>query len=135
MKATFDSNKYISPLLSVSDLTFTSFLTELTGSYVGRAIDMAEAPYNTLRFSYEGFLPKGTKIVPRYSTDNGETWKTLSSPPKTQKANNEFTRYVYDEKVTSGAKYKKLQVRLDLSTENSFLRPRCRRLMVTTRDE
>lgn len=135
LKATFDANKYISPLLSVSDLTFTSFLTELTGSYVGRAIDMAEAPYNTVRFSYEGFLPKGAKIVPRYSADNGETWKTFTTQPKTQKANNEFTRYVFDEKVTTGEKYKKLQVRLDLSTENSFLRPRCRRLMVTTRDE
>ncbi|AHY25651.1 hypothetical protein 812_123 [Staphylococcus phage 812] len=135
LRATFESNRYISPLMSSSDLTFTTFLTELTGSYVGRAIDMTEAPYNTVRFSYEAFLPKGTKVVPKYSADDGKTWKTFTKSPTTTRANNEFTRYVIDEKVKSSGTNTKLQVRLDLSTENSFLRPRVRRLMVTTRDE
>jgi hypothetical protein len=135
LRATFESNKYISPLMSSNDLTFTTFLTQLTGSYVGRAIDMTEAPYNTIRFSYEAFLPKGAKVVPKYSDDDGKTWKTFSTSPTTVKANNEFTKYTIDEKVKSSGKNTKLQVRLDLSTENSFLRPRVRRLMVTTRDE
>ena len=135
LRATFESNRYISPLMSSSDLTFTTFLTELTGSYIGRAIDMTEAPYNTVRFSYEAFLPKGTKVVPKYSDDDGKTWKTFTKSPTTTRANNEFTRYVIDEKVKSSGTNTKLQVRLDLSTENSFLRPRVRRLMVTTRDE
>src|SRR5699024_6256166 len=135
LKATFKSNRYISPLMSVSDLTFTTFLTELTGSYIGRAIDMSEAPYNTIRFSNEAFLPKSTKVVPRYSDDDGKTWKTFTKSPTIKRTNNEFSQYVIDEKVKSSGKNTKLQVRLDLSTENSFLRPRVRRLMVTTRDE
>ena len=135
LRATFESNRYISPLMSSSDLTFTTFLTELTGSYIGRAIDMTEAPYNTIRFSYEAFLPRGTKVIPKYSDDDGKTWKTFTKSPTTTRANNEFTRYVIDEKVKSSGTNTKLQVRLDLSTENSFLRPRVRRLMVTTRDE
>ncbi|XWX32459.1 hypothetical protein HAURGOUW_CDS0006 [Staphylococcus phage PG-2021_31] len=135
LRATFKSNRYISPLMSVSDLTFTTFLTELKGSYVGRAIDMSEAPYNTIRFSYEAFLPKGTKVVPRYSDDDGKTWKTFTKAPSIKRTNNEFSQYVIDEKVKASGKNTKLQVRLDLSTENSFLRPRVRRLMVTTRDE
>ncbi|XWX29932.1 hypothetical protein NHYGZSKF_CDS0100 [Staphylococcus phage PG-2021_15] len=135
LRATFKSNKYISPLMSVSDLSFTTFLTELSGSYIGRGIDMTEAPYNYIRFSYEGFLPKGCKIVPRYSVDDGITWKTFTTIPKTTTANNEFIKYSYDEKVNSNSTYKKLKVRLDLSTENSFLRPSVRRLMVTTRNE
>ncbi|MGI4427136.1 hypothetical protein ACR2WJ_27380, partial [Klebsiella pneumoniae] len=61
--------------------------------------------------------------------------KTFTKSPTTTRANNEFTRYVIDEKVKSSGTNTKLQVRLDLSTENSFLRPRVRRLMVTTRDE
>ena len=135
LRATFKSNKYISPLMSVSDLTFTTFLTELSGAYIGRGIDMTEAPYNHIRFSYEAFLPKGAKVIPKYSVDEGSTWKTFTTQPKTITANNEFVRYTYDEKVNSSSTYKKLKVRLDLSTENSFLRPSVRRLMVTTRDE
>lgn len=135
LRATFESNRYISPLMSSNDLTFTTFLTELTGSYIGRAIDMTEAPYNTIRFSYEAFLPRGTKVVPKYSTDDGKTWNTFTKSATTTRANNEFTRYTIDEKVNSQTTNTKLQVRLDLSTENSFLRPRVRRLMVTTRDE
>ncbi|QLF87748.1 hypothetical protein BESEP8_00200 [Staphylococcus phage vB_SepM_BE08] len=135
LKATFDSNKYISPFMTVSDLTFTTFLTQLSGSYIGRAIDMSEAPYNTMRFSYEAFLPKGTKVVPKYSSDNGKTWKTFSSRPQVKQSNNEFYRYTIDEKVKDTGTNTQLQVRLDLSTENSFLRPRVRRLMVTTRNE
>ena len=135
LKATFDSNKYISPFMTVSDLTFTTFLTQLSGSYIGRAIDMSEAPYNTIRFSYEAFLPKGTKVVPKYSSDNGKTWKTFSSRPQVKQSNNEFYRYTIDEKVKDKGTNTQLQVRLDLSTENSFLRPRVRRLMVTTRNE
>lgn len=135
LRATFKSNRYVSPLMSVSDLTFTTFLTEMTGSYIARAIDMSEAPYNYLRFIYEAFTPRGAKVIPRYSTDNGKTWKTFKASPKTQVSNNEFTRYTYEEKVNSTSTFNKLQVRLDLSTENSFLRPRIRRLMTTTHNE
>ena len=135
LRATFKSNRYVSPLMAVSDLTFTTFLTELRGSYVGRAVDMSEAPYNTIRFSYEAFLPKGATVIPRYSKDNGKTWNTFNNSPKVTQSNNEFYRYTIDEKVTPQGTSTQLQVRLDLSTENSFLRPRVRRLMVTTRDE
>ena len=135
LKATFKSNKYISPLMTVSDLTFTTFLTELSGSYISRAVDMSEAPYNTIRISYEAFTPKATSVVPKYSTDNGKTWKTFTTSPTTKKANNEFTQYTIDEKINRSGTEKSFQVRLDLKTENSFLRPRIRRLMTTTRDE
>ncbi|AAX92299.1 tail morphogenetic protein G [Staphylococcus phage Twort] len=135
LRATFNSNRYISPLLSVSDLTFTTFLTNLKGSYIARGVDMSEAPFNTIRLSYEAFLPQGATVTPRYSVDGGLTWKEFSKPATKTKANNEFTRHVIDEKTNSLSKDKKLKVRLDLATKNSFLRPRVRRLMVTTRDE
>lgn len=135
LRATFNSNKYISPLLSVSDLTFTTFLTNLKGSYIARGVDMSEAPFNTIRFSYEAFLPQGATVTPKYSVDGGVSWKEFSKTATKTKANNEFTRYVIDEKTNKSSKDKKLKVRLDLATKNSFLRPRVRRLMVTTRDE
>lgn len=135
LRATFKSNRYISPLMSSSDLTFTTFLTELSGSYVGRGVDMSEAPYNTIRISYEAFLPQGTTVTPKYSTDNGSTWKEFTKAPDIRRANTEFYRYVIDEKVKDAGTYDSFKVRLDLETQNSFLRPRIRRLMCSMRDE
>lgn len=135
LRATFKSNRYISPLMSSNDLTFTTFLTELSGSYVGRAVDMSEASYNTIRISYEAFLPQGTTVTPRYSTDNGSTWKEFTESPDIRRANTEFYRYVIDQKVNEEDTYDSFKVRLDLETQNSFLRPRIRRLMCTMRDE
>ena len=135
LRATFKSNRYISPLMSSNDLTFTTFLTELSGSYVGRAIDMSEAPYNTIRVSYEAFLPQGTTVTPKYSTDNGSTWKEFTESPEIRRANTEFYRYVIDQKVNEIDTYDSFKVRLDLETQNSFLRPHIRRLMCTMRDE
>ena len=135
LRATFKSNRYISPLMSSNDLTFTTFLTELSGSYVGRAVDMSEAPYNTIRISYEAFLPQGTTVTPKYSTDNGSTWKEFTESPEIRRANTEFYRYVIDQKVNEIDTYDSFKVRLDLETQNSFLRPRIRRLMCTMRDE
>lgn len=135
LRATFKSNRYISPLLSVSDLTFTTFLTQLTGSYVGRGIDMTEAPYNTVRCSYEAFLPQGTSATPQYSTDGGKTWIDFKTQPKLRQSNTEFIRYTFEEKVKDSGTFDSFKVKVNLSTKNSFLRPRIRRLMCTMRDE
>lgn len=135
LRATFKANKYISPMLSVSDLVLTTFLTNLSGAYISRGIDMTDAPFNHLRLSYEAFLPNGTKATPQYSVDNGSTWNDFKVSPSQSKANNEFVKYTIDEKVNSNSTYDNLKLRVNLSTQNSFLRPRIRRLMSTTRNE
>lgn len=130
LKATFKANKYISPLLSLDDIMFVGFLTALEGSYVARTIDLTDAPYNTLKISYETFLPANTTVTPRYSIDEGTTWKTLTVTPKVTQQTENFNKYEYEEKITTGtATNKTIKWRLDLKSQNSFLRPRVRRLM------
>ena len=136
LRATFESNRNISPLMSVQDLTFASFTSALQGSYVGRTVDMSEAPYNTLRVSYEAFTPQGATVSVQYSTDGGSSWRSFSTQPSVSQQSNEFTKYTYEEKVASGtATYSSFKVRINLLTQNSFLRPRVRRLLTNMRNE
>ena len=129
LRAHFRTNRHMSPIMSLGDLLLTSFLSALSGSYVSRTINTTEAPYNKLRLTFEAFEPGNSSVVPRFSTDNGQTWREFTVTPTTQQQTNEFVRYVYEEKVTTDSNgYASIKFRLDFSTQNSFIRPRARRL-------
>lgn len=135
LRATFKANQYISPMLALDDIMFAGFLTALKGSYVSRTIDLSEAPYNTVKMSYEQFTPAGTTVVAKYSTDEGKTWKTFTTQPTTTQRTQDFVRVDYVEKVNTGGTFKSIKFRLDMTTQNSFLRPRVRRLMCNMTDK
>lgn len=135
LRATFKANQYISPMLALDDIMFAGFLTALKGSYVSRTIDLSEAPYNTVKMSYEQFTPAGTTVVAKYSTDEGKTWKTFTTQPTTTQRTQDFVRVDYVEKINTGGTFKSIKFRLDMSTQNSFLRPRVKRLMCNMTDK
>lgn len=135
LRATFKANQYISPMLALDDIMFAGFLTALKGSYVSRTIDLSEAPYNTVKMSYEQFTPAGTTVVAKYSTDEGKTWKTFITQPTTTQRTQDFVRVDYVEKINTGGTFKSIKFRLDMTTQNSFLRPRVRRLMCNMTDK
>lgn len=135
LRATFKANQYISPMLSLDDIMFAGFLTALKGSYVSRTIDLTEAPYNTVKMSYEQFTPAGTVVTAKYSTDEGKTWKTFTVQPTTTQRTQDFVRVDYVEKINTGGTFKSIKFRLDMTTQNSFLRPRVRRLMTNMTDK
>ncbi|AYJ73498.1 virulence-associated protein [Enterococcus phage EfV12-phi1] len=135
LRATFKANQYISPMLALDDIMFAGFLTALKGSYVSRTIDLSEAPYNTVKMSYEQFTPAGTTVVAKYSTDEGKTWKTFTTQPTTTQRTQDFVRVDYVEKINTGGTFKSIKFRLDMTTQNSFLRPRVRRLMTNMTDK
>lgn len=135
LRATFKANQYISPMLALDDIMFAGFLTALKGSYVSRTIDLSEAPYNTVKMSYEQFTPAGTTVVAKYSTDEGKTWKTFTTQPTTTQRTQDFVRVDYVEKINTGGTFKSIKFRLDMTTQNSFLRPRVRRLMCNMTDK
>lgn len=136
LKATFDANRFISPLLSLEDIMFVGFLTALEGSYVSRTIDLRDAPFNTVKVSFDGFMPSNTTVVPQFSLDEGKTWKSFTNPPTVTQQTQEFNKLEYAEKVATGtATYKSFKVRLNMTTQNSFLRPRAKRLMCLMKSE
>lgn len=135
LKATFDSNRYMSPLLSLDDIMFAGFLTKLRASYVARNIDMAEAPFNNVKMTFNQYTPGSSKVTPRFSTDGGTKWQTFTKPPTTKSAGEEYTTVVYEQEVAIGIDTKdQLKVRLDLESPSSFIRPRCAKLMVLAKN-
>ena len=102
LKATFDANRFMSPLLSLEDILLSGFLTALSGSYISRTIDLTEAPYNNIKIQYSQFVPDGTTVTPKWSSDGGNTWKSMTSTPTVKNDGTGFQIVKFDEKVTTG---------------------------------
>lgn len=137
LRATFKANKYMSPMLSLEDIMFAGFLTALEGSYVSKTIDLSDARFNTVKVTFDVFTAGNSKVVPRFSVDEGKTWRTFKSAPQDLgQQSNEFTKVQYQEKILEGtATEKSFKVRLDMETQNSFQRPRVKRLMCLMKNE
>lgn len=135
LRATFKSNRYISPMLTLEDLLFVNFISETAGDYVSRNIDANESPFNTLTLSYDAALPSGTSITPKYSTDGGQTYKTFTNSPTVTTQSAEFSRYVFTQRVSSTATNTQLKIKLELKADNRFVRPRARRLTAVFKNE
>lgn len=135
LRATFKSNRYISPMLTLEDLLFVSFISETSGDYVTLNIDATESPYNTLTVAYDAALPSGSRVTPKYSTDGGQTYKSFASAPAVSRQSAEYSRFTFTEKVSTTATNKQLKVKLELRADNRFIRPRVRRFTAVFKDE
>lgn len=131
LKATFDASMYSSPLLSTEDLSLGAFLHGLSGSYIGLNVDMTASPYNTLKVTYGQITPSTANVVPKYSTDGGTTWTAFTANPVTT-TQGDWTGVSYTQTTATGDNTdnwsKQFKIRLDLSTSNSYERPRVKAL-------
>ncbi|AEW47198.1 putative adsorption associated tail protein [Bacillus phage BCP78] len=134
LRATFKSNRYISPMLALDDLLFVNFVSATKADYVSKTIDQRESPFNTVTISYDAAAPAGTRVKPYYSLDQGATWKECKSTPTTAKRSAEFTRYTFVEKVAQTAVENSIKYKLTLEGDNRFLRPRVRQFTGLTTD-
>lgn len=135
IRAIFKANRYMSPMMSLDDILFVNFISEVVGDYVSLNVDASEAPFNNIKLSYDAHLPGGTYVKPFYSVDGGATWKPFVSVPKTSRMSAEYTRYMYDERVSSTAINRQVKFKLELRADNRFVRPRVRRLTTVFKDE
>jgi Domain of unknown function (DUF4815) len=135
LRATFKSNRYISPMLTLEDLLFVNFISETEGDYVSLNIDASESPFNTLTMSFDVAAPSGSSITPKYSLDGGQTWKTFTGTPTVARQSAEYSRYTYSNRVSSTAINEQLKLKLELRADNRFVRPRARRLTAVFKDE
>ncbi|QIW88700.1 tail fiber protein [Bacillus phage P59] len=135
LRATFKANRYISPMLTLEDLMFVSFISETEGDYVSRNIDASESPFNTVTVSFDAHTPSGTTVTPMYSLDGGQTYEGFTEAPVVTKQSAEFNRYTFNERVSSTAINEQLKIKLELRADNRFVRPRARRLTAVFKDE
>jgi Domain of unknown function (DUF4815) len=135
LRATFKANRYISPMLTLEDLMFVSFISETEGDYVSRNVDASESPFNALTVSFDAHTPSGTTVLPKFSVDGGQTYRSFTQAPVVTQQSAEFSRYTFTERVSSTAINEQLKLKLELRADNRFVRPRARRLTAVFKDE
>ncbi|ARQ95015.1 tail protein [Bacillus phage Flapjack] len=133
LRATFKSNRYISPMLALDDLLFVNFVSATSGKYTTKTIDQTDAPFDTITMAYSEAKPAGTRVKPQYSLNGGQTWIDFKVTPTSVKESQEFNRITYAEKVSSAATNKSVKYRLILEGDNRFLRPRVKKLTAVTK--
>lgn len=134
LQATFKSNKFISPMLTLEDLLFINFVSETEGDYYSLNIDSSEAPFNTLTVSYDANLPQGCTVTPKFSTDGGVTWQSFTVDPALARQSADYTRYTYSQRLSTTGTYTQLKLKLELRSDNRFYHPRVRRLTAVFKD-
>ncbi len=127
LRATFKSDKNMSPLMAADSFTLVGFLQATSGSYISRNTTLLE-PYTNVKIVYDGFIPSGCTITPQFSYDDGKTWIT---PPQTSAVEVElnWTRYTHTKSVEASANAKMFRVRLNIQAASSVVRPKVRKLM------
>lgn len=153
LRITFKSSKYQSPFISLDTVNLMSLLTDLEGTYVGKTIDMKEQDmfYNTIELSYQENTPQGTQVTPKIAVGQSTTDFIWDTPDQMKGKGAVITSYVSQPNVegwvnktyvisfpttypnSSALGLQKAKLRLDLSSEVSYIRPQVRqpRLILT----
>lgn len=142
LKAEFVASKFVSPILAADDLTLAAVLTNLSGSYISRNIEMGKNSFNHLTAQYDAYIPQASgdnpvKVSVKYSTDGGKTWNAYPEASLTiQSIDRDYVRYKYHVQTHNRASGdlaldSQFKTRVDMSTPTSFLRPRVKNLMTT----
>jgi hypothetical protein len=135
LRATFKSNRYVSPMLVLDDLMFVNFISNTSGDYVTLNINSEEAAFNNVKVAYDAALPQGTAVKPLYSLDGGTTWTDFTVTPDVSSVSAEYSRYVYDERISTDPTNTQVKFKLELTAENRFVRPRVRKFTALFKDE
>lgn len=140
LKAEFDSSRYVSPILSIEDLTVPLFLSDNQGTYISVNMDESgTAAFNQVKMQYDAYTPVGTTVTPYYSIDGGTKWYTLAdngsskaTPVSDNKISAYFNRYIFKCKVPGAVDDNHLaeqfKVKLVLHANSNFSLPRVRKL-------
>ena len=155
LKAQFDVDRYIAPVLTTEDLSLAAILTGSKAEYESINMDESgDAAFNKVKLQFDGYIPDvGTNlphINPMYSVDNGNTWYNFpgdggpsikqkdkdayntSEPTSTKQVSAYFTRYTYEATVPTvkdqNSLATQMKIRLVLQAPNHFKGPRVRQL-------
>src|SRR5690606_2391947 len=112
LRATFKSDKNMSPLMAVDGFTFIGFLSAQNGSYISRQVEGFDQNIHNVKQVFEAFIPQGCNITPKFSYDDGDTWITpslVSSKP----VDGEFTQYTFEANVDDAENARKFRARID----------------------
>lgn len=98
LKAEFDCDKYIAPILTTEDLSLAAMLTGKQAAYETQTLDESDdAKFNMIKLQFDAYLPNvgttETAVNPMFSIDNGVTWLNFPAPKGTDGENNPVPGY------------------------------------------
>lgn len=127
LRAIFKADRRMSPILALDSFTLMGFLSDTTGAYISRNVEL-EQEYTTVKQVFEGHIPPGCTIEPQFSYDNGQTWHTSTRVSETQ-VNRHFSRYVHEADVPASEQADNFRARLNLTAPSPVVRPRAKKFM------
>lgn len=126
LKATFNSDTNMSPLIAQESFTLVGFLQDTTATYVSKNTDNLEL-YSDVKIQFEGDIPQGCTITPKFSYDDGTTWVTPPQVSSTPVETN-WNSYLFETTLAAGTNATNFRVKLDIECNDSILRPKARKL-------
>lgn len=98
LKAEFECDKYIAPILTTEDLSLAAMLTGKQAVYQTQCLDESgDAKFNMIKLQFDAYLPNvgttETAINPMFSIDNGVTWLNFPKPKGKDGNNNPIPDY------------------------------------------
>ncbi len=127
LRAVMTTNGAQSPMISTDNISVISFTTALSGSYIGRNVELAEAA-TTITQVYDAQIPSGCTVVPQFSYDQGSTWITPTQTG-TESISADFTRYTCQATIPGSANAVNYRARLNITSNDHTLRPKARRFV------
>lgn len=79
LKAEFNSDRYIAPVVGLEDLSLVAILTGKKAVYESVDVDESgDAGFNEVKLQYDAYIPEAGTLIPSvnpmYSVDGGQTW-------------------------------------------------------------
>jgi hypothetical protein len=127
VRALITTNGSMSPIIAVDGINLVTFTSNLSGSYIGRNVELADT-FTTVTQVFDAHIPSGCTVTPQFSYNKGSSWvtPTLSS---SESMSSEFTRYTYKATVSGSQNAQNYMCRLNIVSNNQTLRPRARRFV------
>lgn len=130
LRATFQvsTDGFVSPVLAVDGFNLVGFVGALSGAYVSRNITFpGNSAFTTVKQSVEICTPSGSNAVLKFSLDGGLTWRSHASQPVVEQIDQLYVRHTYTTVLPQS--HTEFRVKLEMTSPNSWIRPRARKLI------
>lgn len=131
IKIRLNAGANILPVVDINNAIFKTFKNNKKGSWISTTIEQDEA-YTEVDVTFDCYQPKGTKISPKFTSTNGQTWENLEEIEahiineniplyrvRYKKSNLSETVVISKENVMR----KKMTLRIDFETEDESVQP------------
>lgn len=128
LKATFQSDVHMSPLLAIDGFTLVGFVSKTSGAYVSKNTTFSQ-PFTTIKQIIEANVPSGCTVQPMIATDtSGTTWVTPTLQ-STQSVDANFTQYTYQYVIPNSGMATNFRAKVVLSSGSAVVKPQARKFM------